>query len=103
MEIIENTWSSKQDMLNTFKTAKAGDVISTVDDKGNTNVLILSIRNQPKATTKVMVFYNPSSGYVWRDGGSTHDEIFEKFFVGANNQMKIRELRVYKNSTLILK
>lgn len=102
MEIIESSRSSKRDMLDTFNTAKAGDVISTVDDSGNTTVLILGIRNKQN-NTKVMVFYNPLSGYVWRDGGNTHDEIFEKFFLGANDQLKIRELRVYKNSTLILK
>ena len=103
MEIVENNWSSKEDMLNTFKNAKAGDVIATVDYKGEHGVLMLGIRNRSGNAPKTMVFYNPNSGYVWRDGGQTHEEIFDKFFVGANDQVKIKELRVYKNSTLVLK
>lgn len=102
MEIIKSSSSSKDDLLKTFKTAKVGDVVAVVYSNDATQTLLLALRNIDNHE-KTITFYNPESGYVWRDGGTTNEEVFDKFFVGANYQSKIKELKVYKSSTLILK
>lgn len=91
-------------LRNRFLEAVKGDIIKHVDMDNNVHYLALASRNVPEKgiNQKVYTLYNLTTGYVWRDGGITLSEAFDKYFTDSNGVIKIKDLVVYHNSRLLL-
>lgn len=107
MRIEEETYTNTVAavLLNRFLDAVKGDIIKCIDMDNNVHYLALASRNVPEKgiNKKVYTLYNLHTGYVWRDGGITLNEAFDKYFTDSKGVIKLKDLIVYHNSSLLVK